>query len=155
MEFEQDPADALDYTADFEAHCVRYREPGTAYASGVKVRPRRATGLQYSSGGGVTGTDEPRWPTTVGGTVRDGSVTWTAEALADTSLTRTLASASWVADTGVTVSTPVSTPTSSTAVVSAADEGSYLVRCAGTFSDGTVKNLAFTLDVVRPSNGGA
>lgn len=50
----------------------------TAYASGVYRRPVVANGFRYEvTTPGTTGAAEPSWPLTVGGTVVDGTVTWT------------------------------------------------------------------------------
>lgn len=51
--------------------------PGTAYAAGALVVPRRRNGKVYScTVPGTSGSDDPGFPTT--GTVTDGGVTWTA-----------------------------------------------------------------------------
>jgi hypothetical protein len=51
----------------------------TTYAGPSIVYPNVKNGFHYlTSSGGVSGSAEPTWPTTVGGTVSDGSVTWTA-----------------------------------------------------------------------------
>lgn len=50
----------------------------TALALGVKRRPIVANSLYYEvTTAGTTGAGEPAWPTTVGNTVVDGTVTWT------------------------------------------------------------------------------
>ena len=57
------------------------------YQTGQTVRPNElpGTGYEYvatvadSSGGMSSGAAEPTWPKTLGGTVVDGSVTWTAQ----------------------------------------------------------------------------
>ena len=51
----------------------------TAYGAGVYRLPTQAnaTGKIYVSSGGTSGATEPTWPTTIGGTVVDGSITWT------------------------------------------------------------------------------
>jgi len=148
---EKDPAEALDYSIEFERHCARFREPNTDYALNTRVRPKRATGLQYVATAGRSGTEEPRWPTSVGGTVVDGSITWTAEAISTSSLIRTPSSASWAADSGITVATPVISGTKASALISGGTLGQqYLVRCDGTFSDGTIRSAAFWLKITRP-----
>lgn len=49
--------------------------------------PEVQTGsLEYVSSGGVTTAREPKWPTTIGGTVMDGPITWTARAITYDSL---------------------------------------------------------------------
>lgn len=53
----------------------------TAYAAQAIVRPVTANQLVYmvtAGGGGNSGAAEPTWPTTLGGTVVDGALTWTA-----------------------------------------------------------------------------
>lgn len=151
--FEQDPAETLDYSIEFAGHCARLREPDSDYSTGTRVRPARATGFQYNaSTGGRTGTTEPRWPTTVGGTVVDGSVTWTAEAVSTTSLRRTLISASWAGDTGLSVGTPSTSGTKSTALISGGTLGQrYLVRVTGTCSDTTAPVASFWIEFKRPA----
>jgi hypothetical protein len=147
----QDPQDELDYTADFRAHCVRYREPGVDYNLGTAVEPVSATGFQYrATVAGRTAAKEPRWPTTAGQTVRDGSVVWTCEAPTGDSIERTIANAQWTGS-GLTISTPTNSPTASRAFISGGILGqSYTVTIAGTFSDATVKALTFTLKIERP-----
>lgn len=148
---QKDPSAELDYTADFRRHCTRYRDPDTDYALNTRVQPRSPTGLQYNaSTGGRTGAREPRWPTTVGGTVTDGSVVWTAEAISSGSLKRTLSTATWSATTGVTVGTPTNTSIDSTVLIAGGVDGqTYEVVCVGTFSDGTDQVVVFDLAVER------
>lgn len=150
--FEQDPADKLDYTVQFPRHCVRYREPDRDYALNTQARPQRATGYQYrASTAGHSGADEPRWPTTIGATVKDGSVIWTTEALAVTSLRRTLSNAVWSPDTGLTASGDTTDGADATAFLNGGTLGqAYLVRCDGTFSDGSKQNAAFWVKITRP-----
>lgn len=153
-EFEQDPSETLDYSVDFESHCARYREPNTDYSTSTKVRPVRSTGFQYNaSTGGRTGTDEPRWPKTVGGTVVDGSVTWTCEALASSSLQRTVSGTpTWTADTGVTVASQSVSGTKGTALLSGGTEGQrYMVRVQATCSDSSTPVASFWLSFKRPA----
>lgn len=154
-EFEQDPADVLDYAVSFAAECVRYRDPDTSYAINACVRPVKATGLQYrAAAAGRSGTQEPRWPEVAGQTVQDGSVVWTAEAISTASLIRTLSGATWTADAGLTASGS-SVDADACAAIANISGGtlgqSYLVRVAGTFSDGRTKNRCFGVRIVRPS----
>ncbi len=154
-EFEQDPADVLDYAVGFADMCVRYREPDTAYAANVCVRPARSTGLQYkATTAGRSGNQEPRWPEVAGQTVQDGSVVWTAEAITTSSLLRTLSSATWTPDAGLTASAPAIDAEACAAVANISGGAlgqSYLVRVAATFSDGKTRNRCFGLRIARPS----
>lgn len=153
VEFEKDPAETLDYAADFGSHCARYREPSTDYSLNTIVLPKRATGLQYkATTAGRSATAEPRWPATAAGTVTDGSVVWTAEAITTGSLLRTLSSAAWSADTGVTVGSPSTAGTRSTVLISGGTEGQdYDIVCTGTCSDGTLPVVTFRILVRRPA----
>jgi phage tail sheath gpL-like len=50
----------------------------TAFATGTFAQPSVANGYYYeASTGGTTSSSPPTWPTTIGTTVTDGSVTWT------------------------------------------------------------------------------
>lgn len=104
IEAEQDPSAKLDYGIKFERALSNFWCPSENYTTGTRVRSRRS-GLQFNaSSGGRAGPQEPRWPTTVGGTVIDGGITWTAEASSTASLTSTLASAAWTVESGITLS---------------------------------------------------
>lgn len=63
---------------------IRYIMPSqgawasTTYAVGANVRPTTANGLKYiCTTSGTSGATQPTWPTTIGATVVDGTVTWT------------------------------------------------------------------------------
>jgi flagellar hook protein FlgE len=50
----------------------------TAYAAGARVYPNPPNGYSYEvTTAGTSGAAQPTWPTTVGSTVSDGTVTWT------------------------------------------------------------------------------
>lgn len=97
--------DNVPLQVDWHDYLARLWSPGTAFAAGVRIRRPRAysTGLQYSSSGGVSGRREPNWPKTAGGTVVDGDITWTAEAMSSSSLRTTISSDDWPAVTGLTL----------------------------------------------------
>lgn len=97
------PGEVIDFDFEWEADVARVRQPNATYTAGTKVRPSVRNGFQYSASGGTTRTQEPAWPTVVGNTVNDGSVTWTAEALAATSLDTTISTSTWTAVSGVGV----------------------------------------------------
>jgi hypothetical protein len=52
-------------------------ESGAAFGANVIVVPSVPNGFVYRSGGGTSGGSEPTWPLRIGGTVVDGTVTWT------------------------------------------------------------------------------
>lgn len=57
----------------------------TAYALGIFRRPTTLNGFRYEvTTAGTTAAGEPAWPTTVGATVVDGTVTWTCRTFAVT-----------------------------------------------------------------------
>ena len=49
----------------------------TPYVAGTIISPTTANGHLYRSSGGTSAGSEPTWPTGVGSTVTDGSITWT------------------------------------------------------------------------------
>ena len=99
----------LDYGWNWTNEFSRKWERNKPYGPGVTVRPfaNPVTGFQYVSSGGQSGEFEPAWRDGV----VDGSITWTAEPIATTSLEDMIVSDVWrVSDSpGLTVE-PV-TPT--------------------------------------------
>lgn len=123
--------------------CATKWEPGRVYAASVRVRPyRRPTGFEYESTAGQTAAREPKWPTVEGGTVTDGSITWTARAISSQSLSRTVTAADWVTPTGVTVVTSSVVNASGAqrviALIQGDAAGEYDVSVTLTFSDGNI-----------------
>ena len=91
---------------------ARLWQPDYPYAAGVRVRPSTAnarTGFEYESSGGQSkGTKgpsakDPKWPAALGGTVVDGSITWTAVPLSYSGLLERIVSVSWPAVAGLTI----------------------------------------------------
>src|SRR5437868_3469025 len=88
---EKDPQAKLDYYVSFERECTRYWTPNTDFASSVRIRPNKHTGFEYASSGGRSGAREGfGWPTTLGQTVVDGSITWTCQTLSAASFKKTI-----------------------------------------------------------------
>jgi hypothetical protein len=74
-------AQSIPYIVDVGSVAVMGWSPGASVAGSALMRPTNAnlTGFVYQSGAiGQTGLLEPAWPKTAGGTVVDGSITWTA-----------------------------------------------------------------------------
>jgi hypothetical protein len=91
----------LDWGFNWTHELSRRWEPYLPYAAAVAIRPSQPdaqTGLQYSSSGGQSGSQEPAWPDEVGDTVLDGTITWTAEALSTASLNDQISASVWDAE---------------------------------------------------------
>lgn len=130
------------------------RRAAGIYGLGEFVRPTPAnrTGFQYEATvGGQVAPQEPAWPTIIGQTVVDGSVTWTCRAMSNGSLLKTIATAAWDGD-GFTIDGETIINTNGRQLVSAfieddLDPGKYLVQVAVTFSDGHVENFGVEVKV--------
>lgn len=68
----------IDHLSLVSSHAPEWG-PTTSQANGTVVKPRNRTGYVYVNNGstGTTGSSEPAWNTTIGGTTSDGGVTWT------------------------------------------------------------------------------
>lgn len=101
--------DVVPVTFDWHNYLIKQRFPGSSVLLNDVMRPRRkqATGLQYRCTTPGTTSRRPWqlfvWPMSVGGTITDGSVVWTAEPIDVTSLRTTIASQSVPAVTGLTI----------------------------------------------------
>jgi hypothetical protein len=125
---------------------------GTIFVSDATIRPTFPTGFQYSSGGGQSGQIEPRWPTTIGGTVADGSITWTCEAIGNDSLDATISSSTWLAETGITAANDDLANTGGVQLASIEVSGgtagnTYWVANTVTLSDGTIEESVLEVSV--------
>lgn len=111
--FAKRPGETIDRIIDFRGEILASWRAGVEYAQNAYARPTRANGFDYqvtSSGTGRTSASEPRWPTTVGGTVTDGSVTWTCRAPSTSSCDPLTGNATVTPPSGITA-THVSTDT--------------------------------------------
>ncbi len=73
------PTDKNTWDYEYDTDYVPYTTwaQNTSYSLGALVMPTTLNGYQYKcTGAGTSGTEEPEWPTTIGGTVTDGTVTW-------------------------------------------------------------------------------
>jgi hypothetical protein len=149
--FDKEPAEALDFTAVFDPHCIIVRQALNSYATNACVQPITGTGFQYRAlNTGTTGRTEPRWPEIIGGEVTDGSVTWVAEPITVESLRRTLVSAQWSSDAGLTIGSQADWMTTSTAIISGGTLGqTYRVQVDGQFSDTTVRSIVWQIHVIH------
>lgn len=135
------------------AWLVRTWKAGTSFVADLVVRPSASTGLQYRSDGGLSGAFEPRWPTTVGATVTDGSITWTAEAKSNDSLFATITNSVWAAsDSDIVLSdeTIVDTDGDQKTGVNVAGGvagNTYEVLNRVTFSDGSIEDSLLQVEV--------
>lgn len=116
------------------------------------VRPLRANGFEFEcTTGGQTGRSEPRWPIVVGGTVVDGSVTWTARAFA-TNATDTIDTVTIDAETGITVGAAQVSGTEISFQISGGTAGQhYLITLVITTAAGEVLRHDICVEVIRPS----
>lgn len=131
---------------------ARVWSPGMISAADLTIRPSLPTGYEYVSSGGQSGQTEPRWPKTLGGTVVDGSVTWTAQAISNDSLVTFISVSEWGADTGITADSETLVATDgvqvTTIFVSGGTAGElYDVSNVVTLDDGSVEESVLRVSV--------
>lgn len=104
----------------------------TAYAQGAVVRPSTGNGfLYYAEAGGTSGGSAPTWPTVVGATVVDNTVTWTCIGESITQLTG--GNASWTTAT-LSANCAVVYDSTSGKLLSVVDFGSTVSSTAATYT---------------------
>ena len=141
------------WTIDYTRFLTRFWSPGVVFSADVRVRPRTPTGFQYVSSGGQSGSREPRWTdVTVGDELDDGSITWTAEAIDNLSLTATIASSTWSAEAPMTVDTDSIVNTDGVQTVSAQMVGgtagaTYDITNTVTLSTGAIEESIIEVEV--------
>lgn len=80
-EIYKDPAESRTVELELYNKCANFWRPNEQYAAAEYIRPNTSTGFAYQASAAATsGLREPRWPTVLGATVLDGSVTWTCTA---------------------------------------------------------------------------
>jgi hypothetical protein len=143
--------DNIPITLDFTQLAARRWRKAASFADNEVIRGNKS-GFEFAATtGGQTGNTEPRWPKVLAGTVQDGSILWTAQAVSTLSLQKTLTSVAWAAPTGLTVSgqsVDVVAQTA-TAYIEADTVGTYEVTATPTFSDtpATVEGFAIEVEV--------
>lgn len=103
----KDAAESLPVELQLFNLCANFWRPNEQYTASEYVRPNSPTGFSYqASGNGTSGGREPRWPTTLGGSVIDGSITWIATAASANGL-NAISSPSAASDpTGLSIGSP-------------------------------------------------
>jgi hypothetical protein len=137
---DKDPETTEEFGVDFTARLTRWWEPRRDTSTSTRVRSRMRAGYEYEcTTGGQTGLKEPLWPTTVGQTVQEGSVTWTCRAISTASLTSTVSGVVWTPDTGITSASPSLAGQVAISNLSGGSDGiDYEVKVAATLADGRV-----------------
>lgn len=154
VERTQRNTEALFHPIDWAGWLSNSWRPGADLPVNFRIRPAKATGYQYVCSGGTTAFLEPVWPTVLGdpvlGIVKDGSITWTCEAVTTQSLSGTVSSSVWTAEAGVTVSSPSITGQVTTALIdttAALNDDDYYVWNTVTLSTGEKKTGTLLLKV--------
>lgn len=125
---------------------------GAVYQVGQRVYPSTYTGYHYQcTVAGQTGTTEPTWPTTVGNTVTDGSITWKCIAYVAFPSANTQIGA-WKASTAVVLGTQINTGTSLYAVCTTAGTTSSTTPTWGTQVANTVTDGSVTWTMISPNS---
>lgn len=134
LEVGKTPTEIKDFGFSWARETFRFWRAGAEFGSGIRARPTVANGFEYqSSGGQSSGKKEPRWPTTLGATIVDGSITWTCVALSTDGLWRYIQTSTWTAeDAGIVVD--------SSAMYNTAGTQASTVKVSGG-ADGTVRDV--------------
>lgn len=146
----------LPYVIDVGNAAVTGWNAGASIAATSLIRPTNAnqTGFLYQSGGtaGQTGALEPAWPKIAGGTVIDGSVTWTAVAPPAAGEDH-IASATWTQANPPDATLTITGQTTSTLIASAfLGQGTsgnvYTINAVITMVSGTIFRVQIILAIL-------
>lgn len=97
------PGETLDRIFDLRPEILRAWRRGVEYGAAEFVRPSAPNGYDYEcTVAGRTAQREPRWPTVIGTSVPDGSLTWTCRAPNSASQDQLSGSATLTVPTGIT-----------------------------------------------------
>lgn len=140
---------------DLTEFCARNWTPKTFFSSGAVIRVMGTdaggeqvfTGFDYEADeDGTTGEFEPAWPALGDPPVADGSLTWSAVEISNSSLSRTIDSVQWIAPSGMTVDDDQIVNTEGRQQIVAFHSGGtngqkLLVVARVTFDDGSVEDF--------------
>jgi hypothetical protein len=137
---DKDPESKEEFGVDFTQRLTRWRQERADYALTKRVRVRGRAGFEFEcTTAGQTAIREPVFPSTVGATVADGSVTWTCRAASTASLLSTVSSVTWTAESPLTVSGTTLTGQVASALIDGGLDGmDYSVLVKATCADGQV-----------------
>ena len=99
----------LPLTVDWTEVCANRWTAGEVRAQDEVIRPEASNGAQYrivdAEDAGQSASEEPAWAVneTIGTTYPDGTVLWTAEAISNDSLARTIVTSTWDVVDGITI----------------------------------------------------
>lgn len=153
VERTQRPTEKLYHPIDWTGYLSNSWRPGADFASNFLIRPAKATGFQYRWSGGTTAYLEPKWPTVIDptlGIVQDGSGVWTCEAVTTQSLSSTVGSSAWSADSPIVVTSASFAGQVTTALIdttSAVVGTDLYVRNTVTLGNGEIKTGTILLKV--------
>lgn len=106
------PGEVLDRPINLRPEILRPWRDGVEFSAGEIVRPRKANGYDYECTiAGRTAATEPRWPTTVGASVPDGSLAWTCRLPSSDSQDQLVSPATLEVPSGITVTHLATEPT--------------------------------------------
>lgn len=99
------PGGSDQFAVDFGLRLSRILARRTSYGLGARLRSRKVAGFEWEvTQAGQTGVQEPRLPTVVGKTVKDGGCMLTCRPLSTASLEAQISAAAWSAPAGITIS---------------------------------------------------
>lgn len=141
--------DRVPLTVDFSWVAANKWRKNASFAATARVRTEHG-GFEFEAiTGGQSGNKEPIWPRNVDDTVDDGSIVWQAKAISTDSLLKVLASVSWDAPAGLTVSGDVMDATTqlARAYVEKTASGTLDLEVWATFNDtpATVEGFIFRI----------
>jgi hypothetical protein len=156
VEVEQLASQNLPYVIDVGQVAVAGWNAGASITADALVRPTTAnqTGFVYQAGAttGQTGELEPAWPKTAGGTVIDGSVTWTAiapPAAGEDSIASAVWSQASPPDALLTIALMATTALTASAYIGGGTSGNiYLVNAIITMHSGAIFRVAIYVSIL-------